>query len=319
MADVKQLEFIEEDAEVVAAEVIEDVEPESELRIVHAEPGSAIEGNFAALRLYISQMVDGFEQSAITSEAQYKTAKGNRTSVRRIIREVEEERKRIKREYTAPLEAFEAEVRQVLEPAKAADTAMKDAMDMWESHRKGKRMDVLERHYREFAPALAPLVPLHDICEDAWLGRSVGEPEAIAAMEERVEQLARDYESIRSQHLRHEDDAVARWAETLDVGAALARDRELTEREEAARELRQLQEQPPVAQPEPPSRPQAADPAYEAAPPRETAQEPSERGEMVTGLVIAYKPMTQEQLRRLMQFCRHAGIHGVRRIERSRA
>ena len=60
-----------------------------------------------------------------------------------------------------------------------------------------------------------------------------------------------------------------------------------------------------------------SDDVSEAAPPREPAQEPSGRDEMVTGLVIAYQPMTQEQLRRLMQFCRHAGIHGVRRIERS--
>lgn len=314
MENVKQLEFIEDTAEVVDAEVIEDVQPESELRIVHAEPGSAIEGNFAALRLYIDKMVGGFEQRPITSEEQWKSAKGDRASVRRIISDIEAERKRIKRLYTAPLDAFEAEVKQVLEPAREADAAIKGAMDMWESQRKGKRMDELERRYIEFAPALVPLVPFGRICEDAWVGRSMSEDKAISEMEQRVGQLARDYESIRSQHLKHEDDAVARWAETLDVGAALARDRELTEREEAARRLRELQEQPPVAQPEPPSRTQAAEPAPEAA---TSNEEPEAAPEMVTGLVIAYQPMTRAQLDGLMAYCKQAGIHGTRRIERS--
>ena len=38
---------------------------------------------------------------------------------------------------------------------------------------------------------------------------------------------------------------------------------------------------------------------------------------MVTGLVIAYKPMTRAQLEGLVAYCKQAGIHGTRRIERS--
>lgn len=45
----------------------------------------------------------------------------------------------------------------------------------------------------------------------------------------------------------------------------------------------------------------------------------AQRPEDVTGLVIEYQPMTREQLDGLMAYCKQAGIHGTRRIERSRA
>lgn len=56
-----------------------------------------------------------------------------------------------------------------------------------------------------------------------------------------------------------------------------------------------------------------ADDAQEADGEDTLAQGPED----VTGLVIAYQPMTRAQLDGLMAYCKQAGIHGTRRIERS--
>ena len=148
--------------------------------------------------------------------------KRSRANLRAIIKDVEDARKRVKREYSAPLDAFEARVKDLLAPAREADERMKAAVDSKEAALRDERYRRLSERYEEFAPALVPVVPVDRLIEDRWLTKT-GFGEGMQALEEKVEQISSDWEALKAQEatLPFFNEAEAELFRTLDLGAAL--------------------------------------------------------------------------------------------------
>lgn len=143
----------------------------------------------------------------------------------RIYKEIEDQRKKIKAAYDAPLKAFEEQVRGIEQPILDAKALLHDAMESADARAREMLMEGLRRTYEDFAPALVPVVPFERVLaiNPKWLNKSYGAAKAAQELEDAVEGIARDWEVLRraAPMMRFYDEAEAVFFRTLDVSAAM--------------------------------------------------------------------------------------------------
>lgn len=283
----------------VAAQVIE---PSRALE-VRCTP-AVIEDNLAALEAYVDAQVAPYLEAQInpSDEAQVKEARRCMADLNKIKAPIEEERKRVKRAYEAPLKAFEARVKGITSKVDQARAGLKAQVDEADARFREARRSLLEEEYEGCAGAIAGVIPFAAVLEDGWLNRSTPEAKAVNALYERAEGALKGYKTLQAKELAHKDEVVKHYAGTLDLIAALELEDSLNERDRQMAEFKAAQEAAAMMaaerapEPEPAPEP-AADPVYvwalsmEFEGTRGDAQRVADalRGLGVTGAAIACK------------------------------
>lgn len=256
-------EAVEVEAEVVGG---------GEELSVQYKPAS-IDANFDDLEERVRKMVADYEGAVydMSKDENVAAAKRDRAYLNGIVKQIDERRKAVKREYTKPLAAFEDRCKRIAGIAGGAADAIKAQLDEAEERRRDAAYAILKDYYEEVADLLAPVVPYERVHDEKWLNKSFGEVRAKRAVDERVGRLASDWESLKAQRggMRHYEEAERELFRTLDLGAALAAARAADEEDARIAEMkaaiepepaparesrRALEPQPapaPVPQPEP--------------------------------------------------------------------
>lgn len=285
------------------AEVIDD----ERLEVTYAPV--PIRANFETLEARVRAMVADYEGATydLTSEDAIKQAKRDRTYLNGIVREIDERRKAVKREYTKPLSAFEGECKRIIGIAKDASDNIKAQLDAAEDARRKRAYNGLAAYYAQIADLLAPVVPYERIHEDAWLLKSFGEVKAKNALEEKVGKLANDWETLKSMKLSmaHYETAERELFRTLDLGVAISAAAREDADDRRIAEMKAAMERPA---PEPEQAPQ---PVPEQGPgdgpsaPMETPEK-----EPRYGWTFRLLSATVEEANAVRLFCHENGIGG---------
>ncbi len=184
----------------------------------------------------------------LESDRDYKDAKANLAEVRRDMRDLDGERKRMTREMDDALKRFRAAVGDVLEPLRAVEDAYAAPIGDYEERWVAERRSALAEEYQDYAPALMDLVPLERLITllgsekgKGWLQRQTNVEAAKAAMRAAIDQVAHDEDAL-AQTVAAEDLGAAKAVlfTTLDLGAAL---REAQERAAQRERVRRLEEE----------------------------------------------------------------------------
>lgn len=257
-----------------ATEVKPEVVEEGGELVVTCRP-SDIEANFDALEDRVRRMVADYEGAAydMSDDGNVRAAKRDRTYLNGIVKQIDERRKAVKREYLRPLDAFEARCKEISGIAKGASDAIKAQLDEAERLRRERAYSALEAHYGEVADLLAPVVPYSRVHEDRWLNKTVGEVKAKQLLEEKVGLLAEDWDTLKGQRgsMGHYEVAERELFRTLDLGAALKAARQADEEDARLEEMKAAMEPEPA----PPAPEPAPQPMPEPAPqPAQAVQEP---------------------------------------------
>lgn len=233
-------------------EVTAEVIGTTELTVTYTP--AVIENNLAALRDYVDEQIKPYLGMAIDpeSDAELKNARAVMAELNKLKKPIEDERKRVKREYDAPLKAFEAEVEAITSKIDEARDFVKVQVDNADDAFKSRRKAHLREEYEGVAGLLAGVIPFEAICEPEWLRRSKAESAAEAALQDKAQTALKGYETLMKKQLVHADEVIKRYAETLDVISALELEDELNERDRQMAEFKAAQEQvEAVRQPEP--------------------------------------------------------------------
>lgn len=283
------------------AEVIDD----GRLEVTYAPV--PIRANFETLEARVRAMVADYEGATydLTSEDAIKQAKRDRTYLNGIVREIDERRKAVKREYTKPLSTFEGECKRIIGIAKDASDNIKAQLDAAEDARRKRAYNGLAAYYAQIADLLAPVVPYERIHEDAWLLKSFGEVKAKNALEEKVGKLANDWETLKSMKLSmaHYETAERELFRTLDLGVAISAAAREDAEDRRIAEMKAAMEQPapePEQAPEPSSVPGDAAPAPAEPPQKEPRY----------GWTFRLLSATVEEANAVRLFCHENGIGG---------
>lgn len=241
-----------------AAEVEAEVVEDGRELVVTCTPAE-IEANFDALEERVRRMVADYDGATydMSEDENVKAAKRDRTFLNGIVKQIDERRKAVKREYLRPLDAFEARCKEISGIAKGASDAIKAQLDEAERLRRERAYAALEAHYGEVADLLAPVVPYSRVHEDRWLNKTVGEVKAKQLLEEKVRLLAEDWDTLKGQRgsMGHYEVAERELFRTLDLGAALKAARQADEEEARLAEMKAAMEPEPQPAPMPAPQP----------------------------------------------------------------
>lgn len=184
-----------------------------------------IDADFSALKERVSNMVKDYENATydVTNADELKQAKRDRAYLNSIVKEIDERRKIVKREYTKPLNAFEDKCREVSSIAKDLSDNIKTQIDKGEELRLAARFDELKTFYEDYAELLAPVVSFETLCEHDWLLKSTNIEKAKDAICEKVQKIAQDWNVLKAQkqNIRCYDVCERTFFQTLDLGKAL--------------------------------------------------------------------------------------------------
>lgn len=227
---------------------------------VQYKPAS-IDANFDDLEERVRKMVADYEGAVydMSKDENVAAAKRDRAYLNGIVKQIDERRKAVKREYTKPLAAFEDRCKRIAGIAGGAADAIKAQLDEAEERRRDAAYAILKDYYEEVADLLAPVVPYERVHDEKWLNKSFGEVRAKRAVDERVGRLASDWESLKARRggMRHYEEAERELFRTLDLGAALAAARAADEEDARIAEMKAAIG-PEPATPEPAPEPEPA-------------------------------------------------------------
>lgn len=311
----------ETEPQQVEAEVIET--EATTLEVTYTE--ATIASNMDALEAHVKKVVADYNGATydLTSAQAIKDAKHDRSYLNGIKKEIDERRKAVKREYNKPLDAFERRCKQITAIIDESTDAIKAQLDEAEQTRKDALYSRLQQHYEEFAGLLAPVVPYERLHEPQWLNKTFGEIKAQQALEAKVSDVARDWETLKAQQeaMPHYADAEREFFRTLDLGAALNAARLADEEDRRIAELKAAMAPEPEPEPDPESEP-IAEPEPVAAPDPEPmpapapmptpvpAPMPAPVAEPLEAWTVEVPSATRSQMQALASLLKAQGITG---------
>lgn len=287
-------DVIEADAEVI--------EGSEELAVTYTP--SVITANFDDLEARVRAMVADFEGAEydLTDQSAIRDAKRHRTYLNGIAKQIEERRKAVKREYMRPYEDFDKRAREVAKIATDVADGIKAQLDEAEENRKAAKLGELRGHYEEFAGLLAPVVPYERFHDPRWLNKGCATNKAFAELDEKVEKLASDWESLKSAFggTEYYDVAERELFSTMDLGSAIAAAQTAKTQAERIAALKEAMERP--VEPEPASMPEPT--------PSEVVESLNEAQEAVYDYVIETR-CTSRQAHAIAMHLKSIGLTGM--------
>lgn len=301
----------ETEPQQVEAEVIET--EATTLEVTYTE--ATIASNMDALEAHVKKVVADYEGATydLTSAQAIKEAKHDRSYLNGIKKEIDERRKAVKREYNKPLDAFERRCKQITAIIDESTDAIKAQLDEAEQTRKDALYSRLQQHYEEFAGLLAPVVPYERLHEPQWLNKTFGEIKAQQALEAKVSDVARDWETLKAQQeaMPHYADAEREFFRTLDLGAALNAARLADEEDQRIAELKAAMAPEPEPEPMPEPEPEPIEipaPVPMSAP--MPAPMPAPVAEPLEAWTVEVPRATRSQMQALASTLKAQGITG---------
>lgn len=301
----------ETEPQQVEAEVIET--EATTLEVTYTE--ATIASNMDALEAHVKKVVAEYEGATydLASAQAVKEAKHDRSYLNGIKKEIDERRKAVKREYNKPLDAFERRCKQITAIIDESTDAIKAQLDEAEQTRKDALYSRLQQHYEEFAGLLAPVVPYERLHEPQWLNKTFGEIKAQQALEAKVSDVARDWETLKAQQeaMPHYADAEREFFRTLDLGAALNAARLADEEDQRIAELKAAMTPEPEPEPMPEPEPEPIEipaPVPMSAP--MPAPMPAPVAEPLEAWTVEVPRATRSQMQALASTLKAQGITG---------
>lgn len=307
----------ETEPQQVEAEVIET--EATTLEVTYTE--ATIASNMDALEAHVKKVVADYEGATydLTSAQAIKEAKHDRSYLNGIKKEIDERRKAVKREYNKPFDAFERRCKQITAIIDESTDAIKAQLDEAEQTRKDALYSRLQQHYEEFAGLLAPVVPYERLHEPQWLNKTFGEIKAQQALEAKVSDVARDWETLKAQQeaMPHYADAEREFFRTLDLGAALNAARLADEEDQRIAELKAAMAPEPEPEPMPEPEPEPVEipepepmPAPAPMPAPMPAPVPAPVAEPLEAWTVEVPSATRSQMQALASVLKAQGITG---------
>jgi len=230
----------------VTAEVIEEstaIEPAKDIHVEYIP--SLIEDNIEAVAAYVDQQLEPFIGAQLDPQdaEQVKEARTFMADLNKLKKPIEDERKRIKKEYEKPLKEFEARVKGITGKIDAARDNLKQQVEEADRAFRENRRALLAEEYEACAGILTEIITADAVIEESWLNRSTTESKAINSLTSKTVKALEGYETLNKKELAHRTEVVQLYCQTLDVVKALQLEDELVEKDRQRAEFEERQRQ----------------------------------------------------------------------------
>lgn len=210
--------------------------PEGELRLPE------IEWNYEELKKYA--LVKSAEyQSIAYTDADVADMKKDRADINRFIIALENARKDKKKEYLAPYEKFEAQVKDALAPLRQTSALIGQKLDEVEQQYRAGRREKMREYYQEYVGDLRGIIPFDKTVKDEYYKRAFSDKKLKQAYMDFFGRIREEMKALDELPERFRDKAVLKYAETFSLSDALREGKRLEELEKVMEERRKKQEE----------------------------------------------------------------------------
>lgn len=228
-----------------------------EINLVVEQQQGVINTNFDEIRARLSEGLEEYKNMVFTEDTK-KEAKETVASLRKLKTAVDGERKRIKKDYMAPYDTFDAQVKELTklidEPINLIDGQIK----AFEQKRLEEKRELIQGIYdgvMDCHKEVAEFVPLDRIYDTKWENATTTKKAITEAIIGRVQAVEKDLATIREMESEFEDKGIEIYKVSLELSDAIAtmnryqkQKEEILRRQEEAKRLAELEEQKKVAE-----------------------------------------------------------------------
>lgn len=201
-----------------------------------------IQWNYKELKEYALAKAKDYQSIAYT-DADVSDMKKDRADINRFINALEDARKRKKKEYLAPYEKFEAQVKDALVPLRQTTALIGQKLDEVEQQYRAGRLEKMRECYGKTAGDLQSLVPFERTVKEEYYKRAYTDKKLLQAYDEFFGQIREDMKALDDLPDRVRSKAIYKYMESYSLSDALREGKRLEELEKAMEERHKRQEE----------------------------------------------------------------------------
>ena len=212
-----------------------------QLEIEQYQLPEEIKFNFDQLKNEISLAVNKYE-GLIYSDEQVQEAKKDRADLNRLKKALNDERIRRKKEYLKPFEAFESQIKEIVDIIDKPVQLIDEQLEGYEEDRKRKKREEIGAYWAQ-ETTHPDWITLPLIFQDKWLNASYSMTQIKKDIDSKVGQINYDMETLEMLP-EYSFEAVEIYKTTLDMNKAIAEGQRLADiqkrKEEAEKAEKEL-------------------------------------------------------------------------------
>lgn len=205
-----------------------------EIRLVNpTEDGflQRIDWNKAELEENVRSIVAAY-QGLVYTEDTVSDAKNDRAALRKLLNEIEDRRKLVKKKCMEPYDVFESDLKDVTALIKEQISIIDGQVKEYENSVKEEKKARLQDVYVEAIGELAEVLPFERVFEAQYLNVSFKESKAATEIQEKVQRVKSDLAAIDALDSKYKLNAKDVYVRTLDMSQAMAENARLIKFEE---------------------------------------------------------------------------------------
>lgn len=205
-----------------------------EIRLVNpTEDGflQKIDWNKAELEANVRSIVEAY-QGLVYTEDTVSDAKNDRAALRKLLNEIEDRRKLVKKKCMEPYEVFENDLKDVTVLIKEQISIIDGQVKEYENGVKEEKKARLQDVYAETIGELAEVLPFERVFEAQYLNVSFKESKAATEIREKIQRVKSDLAAIDALDSKYKLNAKDVYVRTLDMSRAMAENARLIKFEE---------------------------------------------------------------------------------------
>ena len=177
--------------------------------VVTPKPGE-ITANFDEIKEALREQMTAYEVLEVTEE-NIPERKADVATLRKISKAIDDERKKVKKAYNAPLDAFESQVKELTGIIGEQVDRINEGLDVFEKERiNKKRRHILELYKRE-ASEVAEFMPLEKIYGTKWDNKTCSDNEIVSDIQTKVLEVKANLAAIRGLHSKYEEQLIGAY------------------------------------------------------------------------------------------------------------
>ena len=182
-------------------------------------------------------------QSIAYTDADVADMKKDKADINRFINALEDARKSKKKEYLAPYEKFEAQVKDALAPLKQTTVLISQKLDEVEQQYREGRRQKMQEYYQECVGDLRSLISFDLTVKEEYYKRSFSDKKIKQAYTDFFIRIREELTALDELPERFRDKAVLKYMESFSLSDALREGKRLEELEKTMEERRKRQKE----------------------------------------------------------------------------
>ena len=215
--------------------------PDLEFKLItplDAVKSLVLEANFEEVEAQLRELMQPYEKLVLREE-DISEGKNTLARIRKVEKTIDDYRKSIKRDFTAPLAAFEEKCKALTAVCAESESNLSEQINKYAEQRKAEKLTALRTYFDDNIGTLAPYLRYEQIENPKWGNVTFSVEQAQQEIAQAMDMCADGVDAIRGLNSEFEATLLTAYAKNHDLAAVMKMNSELAEtkrREDARRE-----------------------------------------------------------------------------------